>query len=269
MTELHRTTVGSGPPVVLLHGMGDDSSVWDETVAELAGDFACTAVDLPGHGRSPAPDDPAAYEREAVLDAIDEVLERTGSALLVGHSLGGYLALAHRITRRDGSATGPDDAQQVTGSRHQTTGPAAAGSDDAQQVTGSRHRITGPAAPGLVLVSAGPGFRDADSMAQWNDRVRANAPSLSMAAAAAAIGFHVDSMVIDRLEEVTVPVGLVVGSEDRNFRGANDYMEARLADVRRTTVEGGRHRVMLTHPGEVATMAREVAAAAGLLASTP
>lgn len=224
MTELHRTTVGSGPPVVLLHGMGDDSSVWDETVAELAGDFACTAVDLPGHGRSSAPDNPAAYEREAVLDAIDEVLEQTGPALLVGHSLGGYLALAHRITRGDGPA----------------------------------------AAPGLVLVSAGPGFRDADSMAQWNDRVRANAPSLSMAAAAAAIGFHVDSMVIDRLEEVTVPVGLVVGSEDRNFRGANDYMEARLADVRRTTVEGGRHRVMLTHPGEVAAMAREVAAAAGM-----
>lgn len=244
MIELHRTTVGSGPPVVLLHGMGDDSSVWDETVAKLADDFACTAVDLPGHGRSPAPDDPAAYEREAVLESIDEVLERTGPALLVGHSLGGYLALAHRITRGDG--------------------PAAAGPDDAQQVTGSRHRITGPAAPGLVLVSAGPGFRDADSMAQWNDRVRANAPSLSMAAAAAAIGFHVDSMVIDRLEEVTVPVGLVVGSEDRNFRGANDYMEARLADVRRTTVEGGRHRVMLTHPGEVATMAREVAAAASI-----
>lgn len=250
MTELHRTTVGSGPPVVLLHGMGDDSSVWDETVAELAGDFACTAVDLPGHGRSPAPDDPAAYEREAVLEALDEVLEQTGPALLVGHSLGGYLALAHRITRGDGpAAAGPDD--------------------DAQRVTGNRHRTTGPAAPGLVLVSAGPGFRDADSMAQWNDRVRANAPSLSMPAAAAAIGFHVDSMVIDRLEEVTVPVGLVVGREDRNFLGANDYMETRLADVRRTTVEGGRHRVMLTHPGEVAVMAREVAAAAGLRAFTP
>lgn len=249
MTELHRTTVGSGPPVVLLHGMGDDSSVWDETVAELAGDFACTAVDLPGHGRSPAPDDPAAYEREAVLNAIDEVLERTGPALLVGHSLGGYLALAHRITRSGGpAAAGPDD--------------------DAQRVAGSRHRTTGPAAPGLVLVSAGPGFRDADSMAQWNDRVRASAPSLSMPAAAAAIGFHVDSMVIDRLEEVTVPVGLVVGREDRNFLGANDYMETRLADVRRTTVEGGRHRVMLTHPGEVAAMAREVAAAAGLRAFT-
>lgn len=222
MTELHCATVGSGPPVVLVHGMGDDSSVWDKTAAALAGDFACTAVDLPGHGRSPAPDDPGAYERGAVLEAIDAVLERTGPALVVGHSLGGYLALAHRITRGDGPA----------------------------------------AATGLVLVSAGPGFRDADSMAQWNDRVRANAPGLSMPAAAA-IGFHVDSMVIDRLEEVTVPVGLVVGSEDRNFLGANDYMEARLADVRRVTIEGGRHRVMLTHPGQVAAMAREVAAAAG------
>ncbi len=224
MTGLHCTTVGSGPPVVLLHGMGDDSSVWDETVAALAGDFACTAVDLPGHGRSPAPDDPGAYERQTVLDALDEVLERTGPALVVGHSLGGYLALAHRITRPDGPT----------------------------------------AAPGLVLVSTGPGFRDAGSMAQWNDRVRANAPSLSVPPAAVAISLHVDSMVIDRLEEVTVPVGLVVGGEDRNFLGANDYMEARLADVRRVTVEGGRHRVMRTHPGEVAAMARQVSAAAGL-----
>ena len=222
MTELHATTTGSGPPVVLLHGMGDDSSVWDQTVANLAGDFACTAVDLPGHGRSPVPDDPDAYRRKAVLEALDAVLEQTGPALVVGHSLGGYLALAHRITRQDG-----------------------------------------PTAAGLVLVSTGPGFRDADSMAQWNDRVNANAPNLSVPPAAA-IGLHVDSMVIDRLEEVTVPVGLVVGSGDRNFMGANDYMEARLSDVRRVTVEGGRHRVMLTHPGEVAAMARRVAAAAGL-----
>lgn len=222
MTELHATTTGSGPPVVLLHGMGDDSSVWDQTVADLAGDFACTAVDLPGHGRSPVPDDPDAYRRETVLEALDAVLEQTGPALVVGHSLGGYLALAHRITRQNGST-----------------------------------------AAGLVLVSTGPGFRDADSMAHWNDRVNANAPSLSFPPAAA-IGLHVDSMVIDRLEEVTVPVGLVVGSGDRNFMGANDYMEARLSDVRRVTVEGGRHRVMLTHPGEVAAMARRVAAAAGL-----
>lgn len=223
MTELHATTTGSGPPVVLLHGMGDDSSVWDQTVADLAGDFACTAVDLPGHGRSPAPDDPGAYRREAVLEDLDEVLGQTGPALVVGHSLGGYLALAHRITRRDGRA-----------------------------------------AAGLVLVSTGPGFRDADSMAHWNDRVRANAPNLSVPPAAVAISFHVDSMVIDRLEEVTVPAGLVVGDGDRNFMGANDYMEARLSDVRRVTVEGGRHRVMLTHPGEVAAMVRRVAAAAGM-----
>ena len=222
MTELHATTTGSGPPVVLLHGMGDDSSVWDQTVADLAGDFACTAVDLPGHGRSPVPDDPDAYRRKAVLKALDAVLEQTGPALVVGHSLGGYLALAHRITRQDG-----------------------------------------PTATGLVLVSTGPGFRDDDSTAQSNDRVNANAPSLSFPPAAV-IGLHVDSMVIDRLEEVTVPVGLVVGSVDRNFMGANDYMEARLTDVRRVTVEGGRHRVMLTHPGEVAAMARRVAAAAGM-----
>ncbi len=215
--------------MLLVHGMGDDSSIWVDTVAALADDFSCTTVDLPGHGRSPAPTDPAAYERAAVLESLDAVLEQIGPALLIGHSLGGYLALAHHITRH-------------------TTRPGTI--------------------PGMVLISAGPGFRDADSMARWNSRVHANAPNLSIAPVAATISLHVDSLVMDRLDEVTIPVGLVVGSEDRNFLGANDYLENKLTQVQRLTIGGGRHRIMRTHPGEVAAMVHDTAAAAGLVRRT-
>ena len=213
---VHRT--GTGPAVVLVHGIADDSSIWAPTVAALSADCACTAIDLPGHGRSPTPTEASAYERETLLASIDEVLTDTGPAVLVGHSLGGYLGLAHAITR-------PGVLR------------------------------------GLVLVATGPGFRDAAAMQDWNDRVHLSASRLDIAPVATTASLHTDSMVIDRLAEVTVPVGLLVGSRDRAFLGANDYMERKLPEARRRTIDEGRHRLMLTHSTEVADMVREVLAA--------
>lgn len=207
--------------MVFLHGLADDSTVWAGSVAALAADHACIAVDLPGHGRSPTPDDPCCYRRPAVLEAIDAVLDSIGPValpvVLVGHSLGSYLALAYQITR-----------------------PGRLG--------------------GMVLVAAGPGFRDRRSMDRWNERVEASAASLPIARVASTISFHDDSLVIDRLDEVTVPVALVVGADDKGYLGANDYLERRLVDVRRYDVPEGRHRVMLTHPEVVASALREIEA---------
>jgi pimeloyl-ACP methyl ester carboxylesterase len=60
------------------------------------------AVDLLGHGDSPTPEDPSEFSRNAALADLDELLAQLGSpAILVGHSLGGYLALAHAATRPD------------------------------------------------------------------------------------------------------------------------------------------------------------------------
>ena len=98
-TSLYQQRTGTGPAVVLVHGIADDSSIWAGTVAALSADCACTAIDLPGHGRSPTPTESSAYERKALLASIDEVLDGTGPAVYVGHSLGGYLGLAHSITR--------------------------------------------------------------------------------------------------------------------------------------------------------------------------
>ena len=91
---------GSGPPIVFIHGMGTSAASWKAVTDLLAERFHTVAIDLLGHGDSPVPDDRSLYSRDGALDDIDDVLaELDGSAILVGHSLGGYLALAHIATR--------------------------------------------------------------------------------------------------------------------------------------------------------------------------
>ena len=101
-------------------------------------------------------------------------------------------------------------------------------------------------------------------MKDWNDWVHRTASRLTIPRIATTTSLHTDSMVINRLTEVSVPVGLLVGSNDKAFMGANDYMERKLPNVRRHTVDDGRHRLMRTHPEAVAEMVQHVATAAGL-----
>jgi pimeloyl-ACP methyl ester carboxylesterase len=84
---------GSGPPVVLLHGLGATCASMLPTLAELAHDHRAVAVDLPGFGDSAKPVrtyDPGFYARwlSAFLDALG--IER---AVLVGNSMGGRIAI--------------------------------------------------------------------------------------------------------------------------------------------------------------------------------
>lgn len=100
MTRLHVVRSGNGPSIVFIHGMGTSAATWDECRSHLDDRYETIAVDLLGHGGSPVPDDPALYTRDAALADLDGVLATAATrAVLVGHSLGGYLALAHAATR--------------------------------------------------------------------------------------------------------------------------------------------------------------------------
>ena len=89
-------------------------------------------------------------------------------------------------------------------------------------------------------------------MAQWNERVQANAASYGVSEVAATVAFHVDSMVMDGLDRLTLPTALVIGDGDRAFLGANDYLERKIPHATRTTVADARHFVMRSHPASVA-----------------
>ncbi|MEM9653233.1 MAG: alpha/beta fold hydrolase [Actinomycetota bacterium] len=99
--RVHVDRRGSGPALIFLHGVGSSSATWDRVMTLLQDRYTVIGFDLLGHGQSPVPEDPAEYTRDRALDDVDDILESVdGPAVLVGHSLGGYLALAHAATRR-------------------------------------------------------------------------------------------------------------------------------------------------------------------------
>jgi pimeloyl-ACP methyl ester carboxylesterase len=98
---------GSGPPLVLLHGVGQRRQAWGAVLGRLTPHRDVVLVDLPGHGESP----PLKLSGRPVLDALlaevtgllDEVgLERPNVA---GNSLGGRLALEAAVAGRAATVT--------------------------------------------------------------------------------------------------------------------------------------------------------------------
>lgn len=93
---LHVTRRGAanGDTLVLLHGFGADSLSWQPLVAALGDSASLVLVDLPGHGRSPAPHGRSSVHSLAGM--VADALRGQGldDVHLVGHSLGGAVALA-------------------------------------------------------------------------------------------------------------------------------------------------------------------------------
>jgi 2-hydroxymuconate-semialdehyde hydrolase len=94
--EIALRRAGSGPPLLLLHGIPTSSRLWDAVGADLAADFDVIAPDLVGFGESAKPVDRdvsmAAQARlvPGLLDALG-----VGRVVLVGHDIGG--AVAQRV----------------------------------------------------------------------------------------------------------------------------------------------------------------------------
>ncbi|MEH6576451.1 MAG: pimeloyl-ACP methyl ester esterase BioH [Amphritea sp.] len=79
------------PELVLLHGWGTHSGIWQPLIAQLEKNYAITLVDLPGLGRSAA-DIPQPYTLDAVVELLAEVVPQ--NVILLGWSLGGIVAMA-------------------------------------------------------------------------------------------------------------------------------------------------------------------------------
>ena len=219
--ELAVSTTGSAngaiPPIVATHGWANDRSVWAPIVRELAGEPAMTTWDLRGHGESGIPL-PGAYTRSHALADLAAVRDKSvstdgGPAVLMGHSLGGFLSLAHAVDR-------PDEVA------------------------------------GLVLVATGPGFRKAEARDQWNESVRESAVKIGVPPGSEEISMHFDSHVIDHLDEIQVPVLVLLGERDKRFAASASLFERDLNVRASVVVPDQGHMVHVKAPVECAAAIR-------------
>jgi pimeloyl-ACP methyl ester carboxylesterase len=195
--------------VIATHGFGDDKATFAAQEEPLRR-HGCEVItwDLPGHGTTgqPLPE----YSPGAGREALASIAARsTRPVVLLGHSLGGYLSLAHAVLH-------PRDVA------------------------------------GLILVSTGPGYRNAAARAQWNAYVDAmDLPLMHRKPGIERLCHQEDSLVIDSLAEIRIPVLQLIGGHDRRYNAGAEYLTAKLPDVETVWVEGGRHHPQQTHADEV------------------
>jgi pimeloyl-[acyl-carrier protein] methyl ester esterase len=88
--SVHVESVGTGPPLVLLHGWALHSGLWGPLQARLAQRHRVHAIDLPGHGHSAATDP---YTMASIVAAIDAAVADETPVSVLGWSLGGAVAM--------------------------------------------------------------------------------------------------------------------------------------------------------------------------------
>lgn len=94
---------GDGPPLLLLHGLGESIFTWHDVLPALAASHRVIALDLKGFGRSDKPDD-GAYSADDQADLVARyiVMRDLENLTVVGHSFGGTVAL--RVALAEGIA---------------------------------------------------------------------------------------------------------------------------------------------------------------------
>lgn len=250
--------VGSGAPIVLLHGVGTNRSIWYHAAPLVAagGDGAeprrVITPDLPGFGESP-PAGPG-FDLEQVADHLAEGLEgeTDGPFDLLGHSLGGAIATVLAARRPDlvrrlvlmapaGFTPGPQPLGLLAGMAAQGLVPVR---------RGVGRRVAGSAAMRRVLLfgSVGNGSRLSPQDARL--MLEASRGARRMRQAIAAV---VRADLRPVLAGVEMPFGLIWGEQDRmvDFAGFGGFTDRHPDAPARTLPDCG-HVPQLEAPAEFA-----------------
>lgn len=94
--NVHYEDTGNGFPLVFLHGLCEDGLIWENFVSGFEKTFRILRPDFPGCGQSSLTVDPLSFTINDYADAVFEILKKEGlkECAVIGHSMGGYSALA-------------------------------------------------------------------------------------------------------------------------------------------------------------------------------
>jgi 3-oxoadipate enol-lactonase len=231
---------GAGAPLVLIHGYPLDHSIWEPLGVLLEHDFDLIMPDLRGFGGSQVQD--ASGSIDAYGSDVTGLLRQlhVSRAILVGHSMGGYVALAITRNRPDIVAGLGLVSSQLTADTPERREGRRAG---AKQVTEDGVE---PVASAMSLqLTADPRIQ-----ASMHDLIRIQKPA-GLASALLAMAGRPDSR--EMLGHLKIPVVAIHGDEDRliPFDRGREVKEL-LATADFVSVTGAGHLPMLENPAAVA-----------------
>ncbi len=93
-TFVYSEEQGNGTPLLFLHGFCETHEIWTDFIEPLTKHFRVISIDLPGFGRSEML--PSPFTIDDIGDAVADWMANQGwsKAIVIGHSLGGYVALS-------------------------------------------------------------------------------------------------------------------------------------------------------------------------------
>ena len=229
-TSLYYEDHGTGPAVLLSHGYTSTTRMWEGQVEALRDRYRVITWDMRGHGRSDYPSDPSAYSEAHTVADMAALLDEcaTDKAIIGGLSLGGYMSLAfyHAHPQRTRA---------------------------------------------LLLFDTGPGYKNDEAREGWNESAEKRASAFEdrgldalnlspevaasrhrnaegLALAARGMLVQTDSHVIESLPAIDVPTLIVVGTEDKPFLAATDYMANKISGARKALIEDAGHASNIDQP---------------------
>ena len=240
---------GAGPALVLLHGFTGSAASWAPFVPAFARELDTVAIDLPGHGATDAPGDPARYSLERTVEDLVAILDRLGieRAAWLGYSMGGRGALGSAVMAPSRVA-----ALVLEGASPGIADPgerAARARDDEALAEFVEHE--GVAAfverwEALPLFASQRRLPQEIRAAQRRQRL-ANDPR-GLANSLRGMGQGAQPPLHDRLGEVGVPVLLLAGAEDAKFRRLAQEMAVAMPMAQVAVIPDAGHAAHLEQP---------------------
>jgi 2-succinyl-6-hydroxy-2,4-cyclohexadiene-1-carboxylate synthase len=236
-------------PLLLLHGFTGSSSSWNGVAARLEAHFRLIRVDLLGHGRSPAPADPARYRIEAAAADLESILQQVAAvpADVLGYSMGGRLALYLALSRPslvrslilESASPGLVTAAEREARRRQ---------DDALARRIEQQGIEAFVQEWeqLPLFAGQKKLPPATRQALRRQRLGNRPPGL--ANSLRGLGTGSQPSLWQRLPELSMPLLLLAGELDEKFAGINREMAAAVPQAHLIIVPGAGHTIHLEQP---------------------
>lgn len=223
-----------GPPLVFLHGAGGNRLHWPPGVRRLEG-VHTFAVDLPGHGKSPAGGEVTIEDFAGRVVAWRRSQGIAGT-VLVGHSMGSAIALTVALSEPEALVglvlIGAGPSLPVNPVLLEQTARAETFADAVEKIL--RWSFAPQALPRLL--------------AQARRSMLAAGPAILHRDLQACVAFD----VAHRLAEVRMPTLMIVGSQDRMTPPRlSEALHQGIGGSRLQTVEGAGHMVMLERPEPV------------------